>query len=79
MQSQNDGSLGEGEQLLDSSFAGSSRLEELAFPFPSTLIPHPEKQPQAKLSVVARSTPRTTVDASDSIEMKISSDWKPKR
>jgi hypothetical protein len=78
VQSQNDGSLGEGEQLLDSSFAGFFRLEELAFPFPSTLIPHPEKQPQAKLSVVARSTPRTTVDASDSIEMKISSDWKPK-
>jgi hypothetical protein len=78
VQSQNDGSLDEGEQLLDSSFAGFFRLEELAFPFPSTLIPHPEKQPQAKLSVVARSTPRTTVDASDSIEMKISSDWKPK-
>lgn len=78
VQSQNDGSLGEGEQLLDSSFAGFFRLEELAFPFPSTLIPHADKQPQAKLTVVARSTPRTTIDASDSIEMKISSDWKPK-
>ncbi len=73
-----DPSLDDKEQFLDSSFAGFFRLDELAFPFPSTLVPHEDKQPQAKLSVVARSTPRTTIDASDSIEMKISADWKEK-
>jgi ABC-type uncharacterized transport system involved in gliding motility auxiliary subunit len=78
VQSQNDTRLEENEQLLDSSFAGFFRLDELAFPFPSTLVPHPEKQPGATMKVVARSTPKTTVDASDNLEMKISAEWKPK-
>jgi hypothetical protein len=78
VQSQPDGRLDENEQLLDTSFAGFFRLEELSFPFPSTLVAHPEKQPSATLKVVARSTPRTTIESGDSIDMKISSDWKPK-
>lgn len=68
----------EATQFLDASFAGFFRLEELAFPFPSPLVPHPEKQPEAKVKVVARSTERTTVDADESIDMKISTEWKPK-
>jgi hypothetical protein len=71
-QAQHDGSLDEEEQTARHAFAGFFRMEELAFPFPSPLVPHPDKQPQAKMKVVARSTPRATVDASDSIEMKIS-------
>jgi ABC-type uncharacterized transport system involved in gliding motility auxiliary subunit len=78
VQSQADARLDEKEQLLDSSFAGFFRLDELAFPFPSTLVPHADKQPEATMKVVARSTPRTTVDSSETIDMKISSDWKPK-
>lgn len=78
VQSQADSRMEEKEQLLDSSFAGFFRLDELAFPFPSTLVAHPEKQPEATMNVVARTTPRTTVDSSDTIDMKISTDWKPK-
>ena len=78
VQSQNDSRLEDKEQLLDTSFAGFFRLDELVFFFFSTLVAHPEKQPEATVKVIARSTPRTTVDGSDTIDMKISSDWKPK-
>ncbi|WP_437908928.1 GldG family protein [Sorangium sp. So ce327] len=78
LQLQEDSRFDEKEQILDSSFPGFFRLPELAFPFPSTLVPHPEKQPEATMKVVARSTPRTTVDASEAIDMKFSADWKPK-
>ncbi|MDI1443975.1 Gldg family protein [Polyangium sp. 6x1] len=70
--------LSEAEQTLDSSFAGFFRIEELAFPFPSTVVPHPEKQPGAQLKVVARSTPRSTIDTSDAIDLKFSAQAKPK-
>jgi hypothetical protein len=78
LQAQHDSRLDDKDQLLDSSFAGFFRLDEVTFPFPSTLVAHPEKQPEAQMKVVARSTPRTTVDTSETIEMKISTDWKPK-
>ncbi len=78
LQLQEDARLDEKEAMLDTSFAGFFRIPELAFPFPSTLVPHPEKQPEAKLQVVARTSPNTTVDTSETIEMKLSPDWKPK-
>jgi hypothetical protein len=78
LQLQEDSRFDEKEQILDASFAGFFRLGELAFPFPSTLVPHPEKQPEATMKVVARSTPKTTVDASENIDMKFSTEWKPK-
>jgi hypothetical protein len=78
LQLQEDSRFDETEQILDASFAGFFRLGELAFPFPSTLVPHPEKQPEATMKVVARSTPKTTVDASENIDMKFSTEWKPK-
>ncbi|MBI4700478.1 MAG: GldG family protein [Deltaproteobacteria bacterium] len=75
---QYDDRLEQNEQLLDNSFNGFFRLEELSFPFPSTLVPHPEKQPEAVIKVVARSTPRSTVDNSESMDMKLRTDWQPK-
>ena len=78
VQAQYDSRLDKNEQVLDQEFAGFFRLEEISFPFPSTLIPHPEKQPEAELKVVARTTPRTTVETGESVDMKISTDWKPK-
>ncbi|WP_437680571.1 GldG family protein [Sorangium sp. So ce131] len=78
LQLQEDSRLDEKEQLLDTAFPGFFRLAELAFPFPSTLVPHPEKQPEATVKVVARSTPNTTVDTAETIDMKIRSDWAPK-
>ncbi|MDI1446334.1 GldG family protein [Polyangium sp. 6x1] len=66
------------QQTLDSSFLGFSRLDELAMPFSSPLVLHPELQPEATLRAVARSTPRTTVDASETIHLKFSSTFQPK-
>lgn len=78
VQAMNDSRYDAKEQLLDSGFAGFFRLDEISFPFPSTLVAHPEKQPEATMKVVARSTAKSTVDNADTLEMKISSDWKPK-
>lgn len=78
VQAQHDPGLDDKEQLLDNSFAAFFRLDEVGMPFPSTLVPHPEKQPEGQMKVVARSTPRTTVDGSDNVDMKYSADWRPK-
>jgi len=78
LHAQEDARFDEKEQLLDTSFAGFFRLSELTFPFPSTLVAHPEKQPEAAMKVVARSTPKSTVDASESIDMKYSTAWREK-
>ena len=78
IQAQHDDRLEGDEQLLDTGFAGFFRLDEMSFPFPSTLVPHPEKQPEATMKVVARTTPNTTVDDSDKVDMKIRVDWQKK-
>jgi hypothetical protein len=78
VQAQRDERLEEKEQLLDNAFAGFFRLDELSFPFPSTLVSHPDKQPAATFKVVARSTPNSTVDSSASINMKLRTDWAKK-
>jgi ABC-type uncharacterized transport system involved in gliding motility auxiliary subunit len=64
-------------QFLDRSFAGFFRIDELSFPFPSTLVPHPDKQPGATLKVLARTTPKSTAVATDTVDMKISREMKP--
>lgn len=63
--------------LLDTSFPGFFRLEEIAFPFASTLVPHPEKQPGASVKVVARTSPRTSAVTTDSVDMRPRPDMKP--
>jgi ABC-type uncharacterized transport system involved in gliding motility auxiliary subunit len=74
---QYDSRAGDGDQFLDQTFPGFFRMEELVFPFPSTLVPHPEKQPEASVKVIARTTPRSTVVTGDSVDMKLSKDFKP--
>jgi ABC-type uncharacterized transport system involved in gliding motility auxiliary subunit len=76
LQLQHQDGLGEKEQMLDNSFIGFFRMDELAVPFASTLVQHPEKQPKAKFKTVLRSTPNSTV-ATETINMKPSSNWKP--
>lgn len=78
VQAQRDDRLDDNEQVLDTAFAGFFRLDELSFPFPSTLVPHPEKQPAAKMQVVARSTPNSAVDQGPTVNMKIRTDWQKK-
>jgi ABC-type uncharacterized transport system involved in gliding motility auxiliary subunit len=78
VQAQHDDSMDDKEQTLDSGFAPFFRMDEISFPFPSTLVAHPEKQPEAKMKVVARSSPNATIDASENIDLKFSSEVKPK-
>ncbi|APR86446.1 gliding motility protein GldG [Minicystis rosea] len=67
---QYDGRAEETTQFLDQSFPGFFRMEELVFPFPSTLVTHADKQPGATVKIVARTTPRSTAVAADTVEMK---------
>ena len=69
----------ENEQLLDQSFASFFRMDEIVFPFPSSLELLPDKQPSdVKIYAVARSTPATTVATEATIDMKMRPGWKPK-
>jgi ABC-type uncharacterized transport system len=72
-----DAALGPEAQTLDSTFTGFFRLDQLVFPFPSTLAVHPAKQPDAKIRVVARTTPQATVDRGESISMRLDADRAP--
>jgi ABC-type uncharacterized transport system len=77
VQAQYDNRQDDGTQFLDQTFPGFFRMDEVVFPFPSTIVPHPEKQPEAVLKVVARTSPRSTVVAGDNVDMKITTDFKP--
>jgi len=75
----NDPRMDEKDKLLDTSFAGFFREDELVFPFPSSLQIKREKQPaDVKIEVVARSTPASSVDKSETIDMKLRENWRPK-
>jgi ABC-type uncharacterized transport system involved in gliding motility auxiliary subunit len=75
----NDPRFSENEKALDTGFAGFFRMEEAIFPFPSSLTLDPKKQPaDVKIYPVARTTPQTGVDTSDSIDMKLRDRWLPK-
>ncbi len=77
LQLQHDSSAEETEQILDTAFAGFFRQPEVAFPFPSVLAMHPEKQPGAKMKAVARSTERTTVDAAATQDNSLAAQRRP--
>ncbi len=66
------------DTLLDTSFPGFFRLPEVVIPFASSIALHPDKQPEAKMSVVARSTPRSIVETGDTVDLKPFKKWQPK-
>ena len=75
----NDTRADDDEKLLDTSFGGFFRLDGLAFPFPSSLTLDTAKQPKdVKIQAVARTTAQTSVDKSDSVDMKLREEWRPK-
>jgi ABC-type uncharacterized transport system involved in gliding motility auxiliary subunit len=78
VQAQHDPRFDENQQVLDDGFAAFFRVDEVNFPFPSTLIAHPEKQPEAKLKVVARTSPASWAETSDTVDLKISPSWRAK-
>ncbi len=69
------------EALLDTSFAGFFRLPVVAFPLASSLVLNKSKQPDVapdKFRVIARSTPRSLRETTDSVDLKPFRAWKPK-
>ena len=70
------------EQLLDTGFAAFFRITQVPFPFASSLVLHRDKQPEvtdpAKFKVLARTTPKTLRETSDTIDMKPMRQWRPK-
>jgi ABC-type uncharacterized transport system len=67
------------EALLDTSFPAFFRLEELMFPFVSSLTLHKDKQPDAKtMKVVARSSPYSFHESTETVDLKPFQHWKPK-
>ncbi len=75
----NDPRFDENEKLLDTTFAGFFRMEEMEVPFPSSIELLKDKQPaDVKLYPVARTTPATSVETSGTVDMKLRPEWKPK-
>lgn len=75
----NDPRFAEDEKLLDTAFPAFFRMEEIMFPFPSSISILRDKQPQdVELKAVARTTPAATVDASETVDMSMREQWEPK-
>ncbi|MFO0661614.1 MAG: Gldg family protein [Polyangiaceae bacterium] len=71
--------LPEENQMVDSRWAGFFNLEELSFPFPSTLTINSSKQPEAKFRVVARTSMASWAESGDGpIELALKPNWQPK-
>jgi ABC-type uncharacterized transport system involved in gliding motility auxiliary subunit len=66
------------EQLLDTGFPAFFRIPQLTFPFPSSVGIKKEVQPEATLKILARTTPRSIVETTDSVDLKPFKQWKPK-
>lgn len=75
----NDPRFSDEEKLLDTAFPGFFRMEELMFPFPSSLSLLKDKQPKdVVLKAVARTTPASTVETSDTVDMSMRENWEPR-
>jgi ABC-type uncharacterized transport system involved in gliding motility auxiliary subunit len=75
----NDPRFGEEDKLLDTAFPAFFRMEEIMFPFPSSLVLHKDKQPEdVKIRAVARTTPASNVVTGDTVDMSLRDNWEPK-
>jgi ABC-type uncharacterized transport system involved in gliding motility auxiliary subunit len=69
----------ESEPLLDNTFAAFFHMNELMFPFASSLELARDKQPaEVRLAVVARSTPAAWIERTDTVDMKLREQWMPR-
>lgn len=68
------------ETLLDTSFAAFFRIPQASFPFASSLVLHPEKQPGIgdKLRALAHSTPAALRETGDTVDLRPARQWRPK-
>jgi hypothetical protein len=69
----NDERAAEADRRLDDTFAGFFRAHQLTFPFASTLEIHPNKQPAAKMGIVARSTPGAWAETREPVLLRFGS------
>jgi ABC-type uncharacterized transport system involved in gliding motility auxiliary subunit len=75
----NDPRFDDGNQLIDTGFAGFFRMDEVAFPFPSSIELVKDKQPEdVTLKAVARTTPVASTLTGDNVDMKMKLEWQPK-
>ena len=75
----NDPGLTGDAQILDSSFAAFFRMEQVIFPFASSLVLHKDKQPGAtNMAVVARSSPHSIRKTDDTVDLSPFQSWRPK-
>lgn len=66
------------KKLLDTSFPSFFRIEEMAFPFPSSLELDESKQSEGvQFRVLARTTESASSLESETVDMKIRRDWAP--
>ncbi len=69
------------DMLLDTSFPAFFRIPSLVFPLTSSLAVHKDKQPEVapdKMKIIARSTPRSLHETTDTVDLKPFKSWKPK-
>lgn len=68
-------------QLLDTGFASFFKITEIPFPFASSLVLHPERQPDlgpGGLRVLARSTPTAAHETGNDVSLGPLRQWRPK-
>jgi len=75
---EHDNAAAEKDQALDSTFIPFFRLDELIFPFASSLATHPEKQPDARFRIVARSSPGATAETASPVALRPTTDPTPR-
>jgi len=75
---QDDARFSGDEQLLDTSFAGFFRIPNLVVPFASSLVLHADKQPEASVRAIMRTTPRSLRETGETVDLKPLRAWKPK-
>jgi ABC-type uncharacterized transport system involved in gliding motility auxiliary subunit len=75
----NNSDMEDEEKTLDTSFPAFFRMDEFLFPFPSSLKLLRDKQPgDVKLEAVARSTPQSSLEKGETVDLKMREQWKPK-
>ena len=75
---QDDQRLTGNEQLIDTSFPPLFRVEDVAVPFASSLTLKTDKQPDAKMKVVMRSSPYAVDLKGDTVDLKPLQKWASK-
>ena len=65
-------------QMLDASFIPFLRMDEIVFPFASSLELHKEKQPDATSKIVARTSQQAYADATATQDLGLKQQWVPK-